>query len=431
MSSIWTENSERIHFEELKGDKTTDVLIIGGGISGILCAYMLSRAGVDYTLVEADKIAGGVTMNTTAKITLQNGFIYSKLISYFGVDIAKLYFKAHKEAIEEYDKLCKNIECDFEECDSYVYSLKNDNKAKEEWEALNKIGFSADFVTELNLPFKVTSAVRVKNQRQFNPLKFIYSIAKDFNIYENTKVLELVPDGAVTNRGKIKAKKIIATTHFPFINKHGGYFLKLYQHRSYVLALKNAPRVEGMYVDEDLKGLSFRNYGELLLLGGGSHRTGKKGGGWHELESFAQRYYPHSQEVCRWATQDCMSLDGVAYIGRYSKNTPNFYVITGFNKWGMATAMVGAMLLRDMILEKENPYALFFSPERSILRPQLALNIADSVAGLLTPTVPRCPHMGCALKYNKQEHSWDCACHGSRFTKEGKLINNPATDDLK
>ena len=124
-----------------------------------------------------------------------------------------------------------------------------------------------------------------------------------------------------------------------------------------------------------------------------------------------------------------MTLDGIPYIGPYSKHTPNLYVATGFNKWGMSSSMVAAILLTDLILGKENPYAPVFSPSRSILRPQLAINAGEAVLHLLTPKAPRCPHMGCSLKYNKQEHSWDCPCHGSRFTEDGHLLDNPAMKD--
>ena len=205
----------------------------------------------------------------------------------------------------------------------------------------------------------------------------------------------------------------------------------MYQHRSYVLALDGVKNVDGMYVDEDKKGLSFRSCGNLLLLGGGAHRTGKKGGNWRELEAFARTYYPSATAVSKWATQDCMTLDGIAYIGRYSKSTDNLYVATGFNKWGMTSAMVSAMILSDMVCDKDNEYAEIFSPSRSILQPQLVVNAFESIVGLLTPTAPRCPHLGCALKYNATEHTWDCPCHGSRFTQSGRLIDNPATDDKR
>ena len=240
---------------------------------------------------------------------------------------------------------------------------------------------------------------------------------------------ELLPGKAITQYGEIAFRKAIVATHFPILNKHGGYFLKLYQHRSYVLALDGAPSVDGIYVDESEKGLSFRNWQNLLLLGGGSHRTGKTGGNWKELEEFARTFLGGAKILGKWATQDCMTLDGVPYIGPYSKSTPDLYVATGFNKWGMTSAMVSAMILSDSICGKTNPYAPVFSPSRSILHPQLLLNTAESLAGLLKPTAPRCPHLGCALKYNPAEHSWDCSCHGSRFSESGKLLDNPATDD--
>ena len=189
--------------------------------------------------------------------------------------------------------------------------------------------------------------------------------------------------------------------------------------------MKNAQNVSGMYVDGKKTGLSFRNYGNFLLLGGGSHRTGKQGGNWAELREFAKNNYPDAKEVTSWAAQDCMSLDEIPYIGNYSKNTPDLYVATGFNKWGMTSSMVSAMILSDMIQGKKNDYAEVFNPSRSILKPQLFINGFESAINLLTPTTKRCPHLGCALKWNKAEHSWDCPCHGSRFTEDGKVLDNP------
>ncbi|MGN0549428.1 MAG: FAD-dependent oxidoreductase [Acutalibacteraceae bacterium] len=429
MDSVWIGSADRPHFPQLKENIKTDVLIIGGGIAGVLCAYMLKNEGVDCILTEATQICGGVTEYTTAKITLQHGLIYDKLIKKFGRDKAQLYLKAQMTACIEYDRLCRQIDCDYEKKDSYVYSLGDRAKIEKEVEAINDLGLQADFCESIDLPFKVSGAVRVRDQAQFNPLKFIFELAKDLPIYENTKVLELMPNRAKTEHGTVDCRKIIVATHFPILNKHGGYFLKLYQHRSYVTALDGAQNVDGMYVDEDKKGLSFRNYGDLLLLGGGAHRTGKQGGNWNELEAFARKNYPSARIVNKWATQDCMSLDGVPYIGQYSKRTPDLFVATGFNKWGMTSSMVSAMLLSDLVRGKESKYTPVFSPSRSMLSPQLAVNIFESLVGLLTPTVPRCPHLGCALKYNSAEHSWDCPCHGSRFTESGGLINNPATDD--
>ncbi len=429
MESIWGNDAPRVRFDTLKENKSTDVLIIGGGIAGILCAYKLKNASVDCLLVEAAELCGGITKNTTAKITLEHGLIYDKMIRRFGENKAQLYAEAQKKACKEYARLCKNIDCNYETRDSYVYSLNDRKKIEKEVTVLNQIGAKAEFSDAKELPFKVSGAVRVTNQAQFHPLKFLYTIVKDLPIYEHTKVVELMPNKAKTNHGEITYKNLIIATHFPMLNKHGLYPLKLYQHRSYVIALKGAHNMDGMYVDESNTGLSFRSYGDLLLLGGGGHRTGKQGGCWQELERFAKRYYKNSEIIAKWATQDCMTLDDIPYIGQYSGSTPDVFVATGFNKWGMTNAMVAADILCDLIRGKSTPYAAVFDPSRTLLRPQLALNAFESTIGLLTPTAPRCPHLGCALKYNKAEHTWDCPCHGSRFTERGELIDNPATDD--
>lgn len=463
MHSLWTstfsqQNSHKDpitnmpEFEALQGDISTNVLIIGGGITGILCAYMLAQANVDYILVEADRICNGVTANTTAKITSQHGLIYHKMLKRFGIEKAQMYLAANQASLEQYRLLSQTFGCDFESKDNYVYSVNNRKILDQELDALHKIGgIDVEMIEQLPLPFSVAGAVKFANQAQFHPLKLLSQLASGLNIYEHTKVQELktcqasLPEMhskitrqqvytkniAVTEHGSITADKIIIATHFPILNKHGMYFLKMYQHRSYVIALTQAQNVSGMYVDEAKTGLSFRNYEDLLLLGGGSHRTGKHGGNWAELTAFAKKYYPKATVAYQWATQDCMPLDDIPYIGPYSKSTSGLYTATGFHKWGITSAMTAAMILRDMILEKDNPYAPVFHPSRTMLRPQLFINACEATANLLTPTKKRCPHMGCALKWNPVEHTWDCPCHGSRFTKEGELIENPATDDLK
>ena len=431
MGSLWEQTWEKPNFPAQDGDLSTDVLIIGGGMAGILCAYRLHCAGVPYVLAEAETICGGITKNTTAKLTSQHGLIYDKLISRFGIQRAKQYLAANQAALQAYRTLCRDMDCGFEEKAAYVYALDGRRKLQREVNALEKLGVPAEFTDELPLPFPVAGAVKFPNQAQFHPLKFVSGLAKGLRVYEHTRVRELIGTTAVTNHGRIRAKKVIVATHFPFLNKHGSYFLKLYQHRSYVIALQGAPDVDGMYVDASRTGLSFRNCQNLLLLGGGGHRTGKRGGGWRELRDFARRHYPQAEEQYRWAAQDCMSLDGVPYIGPYSASTPDLYVAAGFNKWGMTSSMVSAMLLSDLVQGKNSPYGEVFSPSRSILRPQLAVNGFEAVSSLLTPTVRRCPHLGCALKWNPVEHTWDCPCHGSRFTEDGKRLDGPATGDLK
>lgn len=431
MKSLWIENVHRPDFPTQKGDISTGVLIIGGGIAGILTAYFLQEKGIPYILVEKDRICGKTTQNTTAKITVQHGLIYSKILRSYGAEKAQMYLRANQAAFEEYAKICNKIDCDYEIKDNYVYSTDSRKQLEAEIDALSRIGYSAALCEKLPLPLHTAGAVCFKKQAQFHPLKFLFALAKNLNIYEHTFVREMIGTEAVTDGGKIRADKVIVTTHFPFINKHGSYFLKLYQHRSYVIALENAQDVDGMYVDEYQTGYSFRNYGNLLLLGGGGHRTGKDGGNWNELRSFANQYYPHASEKYFWAAQDCMSLDHIPYIGRYSKNTADLYTASGFNKWGMTGAMVSAMLLCDMVCGRHNAFEKLFSPSRNIIKPQLFVNGFEAVKNLLTPSKIRCPHLGCALKWNPAEHSWDCSCHGSRFSEQGRVLDNPANGDLE
>lgn len=431
MESIWKKTTSMPAFPCLDGNARTDILIIGGGIAGLLCAYELERAGADYLLVEAEKLCSGVTANTTAKVTAQHGILYQKLLPSLGAERTRLYFQANQRAVERYRALGREIDCDFREKTAFVFARSDTKKLEREQNAYRAIGVETTLQKSSPLPFPVAGCLALPGQGQFAPLKFLSHIAQGLNIREHTKVQGLAPGEALTDHGVIRANKIIVATHFPILNKHGLYALKMYQHRSYVLALRGAERLEGMYVSQDDTGLSFRMYGELLLLGGGGHRTGKEGGGWRELRSLARRWYPGAEEAACWVAQDCITLDGGAYVGQYSPKTPGLFVTTGFNKWGMTTALAGAEILRDLVQGRANIYAPAFDPSRPMPVGAALGNAASSTANLLTPTAPRCPHLGCALKYNPQEHSWDCPCHGSRFDRDGGLIDGPATDDMQ
>lgn len=434
--SVW-ERTEMPEFPSATGEIKTDVLVIGGGIAGLLTAYELQKSGVSCVLAESDRICGGVTRVTTAKVTFQHGLIYQEIFRGYGAEKAKMYLEANQNALKNIAMLCRDIDCGFQKVDSYIYSRNNRASLEREIDALEKIGFSAEFCDHIELPFSTAGAVKFKNQAQFDPLKFLRGVIgkmckrnENVRIFEHTRIIDLKSGTALSKNAKITADKIVVATHFPFVNTHGSYFLKLYQSRSNVIALENAPNVHGIYMDGDTNGLSFRNFGDLLLIGGGAHKTGmpcRRG----ELEAFAAKNYPNSPIKYSWGAQDCMSLDGIPYIGNYSKFTPNMYVAAGFNKWGMTSAMAAAEILRGKILGKKDPYAEVFDPSRSMLKKQLWINGANAVKTLLTPTAPRCPHMGCALKRNPAEHSWDCPCHGSRFTEDGKLLDNPANGNLR
>ena len=430
MLSPWKDTATPPSFPSLKENKRTGVLIIGAGITGILTAYQFHRQGIPYILVEKDKICSHTTGNTTAKITYQHSLVYDKLIKSVGEHKAKIYYQANKDALSLYEKMCRDIDCDFETKTNFVYSVRDKKKLLKELEAAKKLGIPMKYTDSVPLPIKTVGAVHCENQAQFNPLKFLFAIAKDLHIFEGTQIVKVEGNTAFTDKHRITADSIVFATHFPFIDSHGFYFMKLYQSRSYVIALEKAPDVGGMYIDESDKGLSFRSYKDLLFIGGSNHRTGKKSGAYEPLRAFAKEHYPSLKESYHWAAQDCMSLDSVPYIGHYSKKTADWYTATGFNKWGMTGAMVGATLIRDIICGIDNSYAEVFTPSRTIIKPQLFINSAETAVNLLTPLPKRCSHLGCALKYNKHEHSWDCCCHGSRFDEKGKVIENPANKDI-
>lgn len=429
--SLWHAETKLNNYERLRGKKKTSVLIIGAGLAGLLTAYRLKECGVDCMVVEKGRVMGGTSGNTTAKITAQHGLIYHKLMNSLGEEKAKLYLKANLEAIEKFAELSGKYDCDFERKNNYVYSTESEKKLQKEMKSLRLLGYKAEFRRELPLPFETYGAVCFPDQAQFNPVKLIKGITEKLEIYENTFVREAAGTRVKTDEAEIEAEKIIVATHFPFINNHGAFFMKMYQHRSYVLALQNGAQYDGMYADDRKDGMSFRNYKNYLLVGGGDHRTGKNGGSYRELRSFRNTFYAESEEKYCWAAQDCITLDGTPYIGQYSKNTPSLLVATGFNKWGMTSSMIAAELLSDMITGIENPLRELFDPSRSMMKPQLFLNGFESAVSMLTPTKKRCPHLGCALKWNSAEHSWDCSCHGSRFDEEGRVLDNPSNGNLR
>ena len=474
MNSIWTSNIEIEPREYLAQDIKTEVAVIGAGLAGILIAFQLQKAGKNVIVIEGNRIASGQTCHTTAKITAQHGLIYHRLMKQFGYEKTKQYAFANEIAIKEYERIIKeeSIDCDFEMKNSYVYT-DNEEQLQAELEAVKALGIRAELCEKLLIPVKAQKAICFLGQAQFNPLKFIKAIAKSLTIYENTSVKVVEGNTIKTDKAQVIAEKIVFATHFPFINSSGLYFARMHQERSYVLALKNAMQLEGMYIGEGKESYSFRNYGELLLFGGENHRTGenRKGGCYENLRNKAKEFFPNSEEVMHWSAQDCMSIDGVPYIGRYADNEPDWYVATGFQKWGMTHSMVSAMLLRDELCGIENQYKHIFNPSRFVISDikNIAKEGTKSLKGLAKRVfeLPEetaqglpighggivefegkkigvykdenrtihmvdicCPHLGCQLEWNPDEKSWDCPCHGSRFDYHGKLISNPAQEDI-
>ena len=430
METFWTNTAKLPSFPSMTHDVRADVLVIGGGLTGLLCAYHLKRAGLDVVVAEADTIGSGVTGRTTAKITTQHGACYHTIAARYGMGTARHYYEANREALEAY----RDIEGDFDlkSSDGFLFSRLRREVLETEYNTLRAIGAGAEWAEDVELPFPVAGALRIPHQAQMHPLKLLACLTEGLTIYEHTRVREIRGSIATTDNGTtITAKSIIVATHFPFLNRHGAYFLKLYQHRSYVAVVDQAPPIEGMYWEASNSGLTLRQCGDQLLIVGGGHRTGKPGLGWKAAEQLVRHYYPGAEITARFSTQDCMSLDGIPYIGRYAKHTPQLYVATGFNGWGMTSAMTAALLLTGELIGKPKPWASVFAPDRPIWHRQLATNAGETLKTMVTPTVPRCPHLGCALKWNAAERSWDCPCHGSRFSENGKLRNGPATGDIK
>ena len=429
MEFLWTKGIAPPRFPGLEGDVKTDVLVIGGGMAGVLCALKLHQAGADYLLVEGRTLGGGITKGTTAVLTAQHDTLYQDLEARFGPEKARLYLHANLHGVEQFRRLAEQIDCDFQEQPSLMYHTTDRALMEREVQTLLRLGFGAEFDSHIPLPLPVAGAVRYPGMAQFHPLKFLYGAAQGLRIREDTFVTGLEDGIATTTRGKIHAKQVIIATHYPFVNSHGLYFMKLYQQRSFVIALENAPTLGCTLVDAAKNGVYLRNYGNLLLVGGGDHRTGHKGDGFAAPRAFARQYLPHAREVYSWANQDCVSLDGVPYIGRYSPSLPNVYLAAGFNLWGMTSAMVAADILADMTLGRRNRYAPAFDTRRSMVTGQLFANMGTTLLDFAIPTTKRCSHLGCALRWNPAEHSWDCPCHGSRFDRHGSLIDNPAMRD--
>ncbi len=475
--SLWSKSVTIEPRAPLHGDIEADVAVIGAGLAGVLTAFFLQQKGLHTVVLEAARIGSGQTQNTTAKITTQHGLMYSKLIKDFGMEKARQYAMANQRAIAAFEELINglHIQCEFEHRASYLYSVSNEQALLDEARAASELGLDAQYVTRLDLPIKTLGAVRFANQAQFHPLRFLRAVAEKLTIYEQTQVTDIKEHSLLCENGSVHAKHIVMATHYPFLNTPGFYFMRMHQERSYAIALENVPLPEGMYYGIDAGTLSLRSSGSTLIVGGGNHRTGEAHlkNQYDLLRTEARRWYPGGIEIAAWSAQDCIPMDGVPYIGRFSAATPDWYVATGFKKWGMTSSMAAARLLSDAVTGRDNPYAEVFSPQRFVLSAsakQLAEDGAQSAKGLAaeflsipathTSALPnghggiveykghkmgvykdengqvhvvstRCPHLGCQLEWNPAERSWDCPCHGSRFDYTGKLIDNPALGGLK
>ncbi len=477
MRSMWSAETAIPPRAPLSGDRKADVAVIGAGLAGCLTAYLLQKEGLNVAVLEADRIGSGQTGGTTAKITSQHGLIYDRLVTQLGTDLAGRYARANQRAVEQYKALieAEGIDCDFREVPAFLYTTASPSALQKEWSAAVQLGLPARLTTATELPFPVAEALRFERQAQFHPLKFLRAVAEDLTVYERTRVLRAEGHVLTTDRGAVTAGKVIFACHFPFVNVPGLYFARMHQERSYVLALEGVRDLEGMYYGIDPDGLSFRMAGDRLLLGGGEHRTGENatGGRYARLRRAARTYWPDSREIAAWSAQDCIPQDGVPFIGAFAASRPDWYVATGFQKWGMTTSMAAAHILTDAVMGRHNDCAAVFAPRRFRLRASfgtLAEDVKTTAGSLLRSyfATPRdaaadmpaghggvveldgekvglyregpdrdhvvdvkCPHLGCQLAWDPDEKTWDCPCHGSRFDHTGALLTGPAQAGIR
>lgn len=429
--SIWTDTVEIPSFNKLEKDLSTEVAIVGGGLAGILIAYKLTKAGKKVVVLEKNKIGMGITKNTTAFITSQQDVLYQERIKKDGFYNTKRYLEANQMAIDEYEKLSKEFSFDFERVSSYTYTTKENKIIEEEVNCLQNLGIDAKLKKETELPFEKISAVEFPNQAQMNPLKLIECLSKELDIYENTSVDKIGKNYLMVGDYKVKAENIIIATHFPFINRLGLYYAKMYQERSYVLAIQTDKKINGLYTNLDKDEFYLRKYNDYLIIGGNDQQSGTSKEHFNSLRNFVKKYYPESVITHEWSNQDCVTLDDKPYIGKYSGFRNNLYVATGFNLWGMTQAMISAILLTDLITGKESKYEDLFNPNRNMIKKQLFVNLGTYLKHLFHPRKRTCTHLGSELIWNEDENTWECPCHGSRFTEQGEVIDNPAMHNLK
>lgn len=487
--SFWITSTPPTDYPALDEDITVDVAIVGGGLVGISTAWMLKKEGLKVAVIEADRICQGTTAHSTAKITSQHGLIYDTVKNQFGEELARQYADSNESAIRVMADIIKtnNIDCDLEWHPAIMYTVQDMyvEKIQREAKTAADLGIDSNYIEDIPLPFDIKAAVRFERQAQFHPRKYILALARmvdgdGCHIYEQTRAVDIEegkPSAVITKRGKkVIAQRVVIASHFPFYDGMGFYFARMYPERSYVLGVRMAEKFpEGMYVTAENPGRSLRSQRfkdeEIVLVGGEHHKTAHGESNmmnhYKYIRDFAVETFNILDIPYRWSTQDYKTVDKVPYIGHLTSTSQNIYVATGFKKWGISTSTVSAMVIKDFIVKGSSPWQDIYSPQRRItLRAagELILTNVDVAANLVSGklNIPpsdvniengegkivemegkrvgayrddkgvlhvvdiTCTHLGCELKWNNAEKTWDCPCHGSRFTYEGDIVEGPA-----
>jgi glycine/D-amino acid oxidase-like deaminating enzyme/nitrite reductase/ring-hydroxylating ferredoxin subunit len=501
--SIWLETTPGTDYDALDGGMRVDTVVVGGGIVGVTAASKLADAGQTVAVVERDRVLAGVTGHTTAKLTSQHGLVYDYLREQFGLERARQYARANEAAIDDVGATVRDrgIDCDFERVPAYTYVETDDRTqdVRDEVSSARRLGLPASYTESTPLPYDVAAAVRFDDQAQFHPRKYLLGLVADLvdsgsHVFEETRALDVDPGEPCrveTDRGELVADDVVVATNFPFYDR-GLYFARLKPKRSYVLAVRlEGETPEGLYYRPSDPYFSVRPHPDadesLALVGGQNHKTGHEGDGrgrYRAVEREARRRFDIDSVEYRWSTQDYESVDRVPFVGQLAPRTDHVYVATGFGGWGLTNGTAAGMLLRDLILGRENAWAAVYEPTRltarasapSVLRHNTAAMrqffgdrlATDAIAtrvdlapgeatvvesdegpvgiyrepagdeggdgeqgGALHVVSAVCPHMGCHVAWNDGEASWDCPCHGSRFDVDGSVLHTPAVADLE
>lgn len=491
--SYWVDSTLPTDDPRLTGDLSTSICVVGAGIVGVTTAWLLKTRGHDVVLIDMHRVAQGVTGYTTAKVTSSQGTIYSELKSKHNIDVARRFASSNEAAITWMRTLVKDhgIDCDWADRDNYVYATTKGgvHKVLKEIEAASEVGLKVHAESDVDLPFSVEVALRHEAQGQFHPRKYLLRLAQMFReagglIFEETRATGVSEkDGSClieTQNGRIECGTAILATHYP-ITDRSLLFARVHPKRSYAITapiLGAAPG--GMYISADQPNRSIRTIpdenGPLLLVGGEGHAVGQETdtkGCYDRLEAWMNEHFEVGPVSHRWSAQDGVTVDLLPYIGKAWRSADNVYLATGFRKWGMTLGTVAAHLLADQATGIDNDNASLFDPGRLTLKASAGrfahenakvgyhlvgdrirhpdagsfddlgpgeavvrgLGI-DQVAayrnedGRLHKVSATCTHMGCIVRWNDAETSWDCPCHGSRFDPSGKVLEGPAVRDL-
>jgi glycine/D-amino acid oxidase-like deaminating enzyme/nitrite reductase/ring-hydroxylating ferredoxin subunit len=492
--SFWMDSTPATSYPRLAGDTETDVVVVGGGIAGLSAAYELAEAGVRVTLLEADRIAAGVTGYTTAKLSALHTLIYSGIRKTHGADHARWYARSQQQAVDRVAALVSelDIDCDLERVPAFTWAESPDrvDRIRAEVDAATEAGLPASFVTETGLPFRVAGAVRVEDQAQFHPRKYLLALAEAFvrlggTILERTRVTGLSdgePCTVTTENGHtVTAEQVVVATHYPIFDR-ALLFARLEPRRELVVAAAIPAHRDpgGVFItpEENTRSVRTAPYrdGQRLLIVTGEHFTPGAGdvtGRWDRLAGWARERFGAEDIAYRWAAQDNSSTDHVPFVGRLHPGARNTYVATGFGGWGMSSGVMAGQLLAATITGAGADWAGLYDPRRlhplreavsmlklgagvaghfvgDRLRPSHADGIDDvdagtgaivrvrgrqcavyrDDAGTVHAVSARCTHLGCIVRFNDAETAWECPCHGSRFDIDGGVLHGPANQPL-